>query len=249
MGRGHKVVASEVKPDTGVVVEILLVDVDLLIFIFLCLPSYSCNAQCLLDLLVRYEVVVLLPLIIFANGGVRQVVMCLDGVWVYCPQCFPSVDEIFYLSIQLGQTVEVKRVILEGFFFLQRVPLPSVVSILLRALVPFFRENICVARPSFSVSISVLWLPSLRYRSSLGGAWSSRLVHLDRLRLAHGSKKLRLESNPKGKDGEAMESLPQEFTDNNKCCTDCKTTKTPLWRGGLVGPKVILHYSHIAITI
>ncbi|KAF7805070.1 importin subunit alpha-2-like [Senna tora] len=27
--------------------------------------------------------------------------------------------------------------------------------------------------------------------------------------------------------------------ENNKCCTDCKTTKTPLWRGGPAGPKTL----------
>ncbi|KAG2685537.1 hypothetical protein I3760_10G130100 [Carya illinoinensis] len=34
------------------------------------------------------------------------------------------------------------------------------------------------------------------------------------------------------------ESLSEAITvENKKCCADCKTTKTPLWRGGLVGPK------------
>ncbi|KAF7817957.1 GATA transcription factor 16 [Senna tora] len=34
-----------------------------------------------------------------------------------------------------------------------------------------------------------------------------------------------------------MDLNQKEFTDNNKCCSDCKTTKTPLWRGGPAGPK------------
>jgi hypothetical protein len=29
------------------------------------------------------------------------------------------------------------------------------------------------------------------------------------------------------------------MSENKKCCSDCKTTKTPLWRGGPAGPKVI----------
>lgn len=40
-------------------------------------------------------------------------------------------------------------------------------------------------------------------------------------------------------DSEKQESLPEGMNENNKkCCTDCKTTKTPLWRGGPAGPKV-----------
>ncbi|XP_054783780.1 GATA transcription factor 16-like [Prosopis cineraria] len=31
----------------------------------------------------------------------------------------------------------------------------------------------------------------------------------------------------------------KELMDNKKCCTDCKTTKTPLWRGGPAGPKTL----------
>ncbi|KAM4108147.1 hypothetical protein ACB094_03G023800 [Castanea mollissima] len=33
------------------------------------------------------------------------------------------------------------------------------------------------------------------------------------------------------------ESLSVEVIENKKCCTVCKTTKTPLWRGGPAGPK------------
>ena len=36
---------------------------------------------------------------------------------------------------------------------------------------------------------------------------------------------------------------------NLKYCTDCKTTKTPLWRGGPAGPKVKSLLSMIMITI
>ncbi|GLT37964.1 hypothetical protein SLA2020_122430 [Shorea laevis] len=32
-------------------------------------------------------------------------------------------------------------------------------------------------------------------------------------------------------------SAIEEVSENKKCCTDCKTTKTPLWRGGPAGPK------------
>jgi len=32
-----------------------------------------------------------------------------------------------------------------------------------------------------------------------------------------------------------------ELNDNKKCCADCKTTKTPLWRGGPAGPKAQQH--------
>ncbi|TKY61550.1 GATA transcription factor 16 [Spatholobus suberectus] len=31
----------------------------------------------------------------------------------------------------------------------------------------------------------------------------------------------------------------QESNENKKCCADCKTTKTPLWRGGPAGPKTL----------
>ncbi|KAJ9681802.1 hypothetical protein PVL29_017938 [Vitis rotundifolia] len=34
-----------------------------------------------------------------------------------------------------------------------------------------------------------------------------------------------------------QESLSEEMNEIKKCCTDCKTTKTPLWRGGPAGPK------------
>lgn len=50
-------------------------------------------------------------------------------------------------------------------------------------------------------------------------------------------------------------SSPEELIDNKKFCTDCKTTKTPLWRGGPAGPKVIptllllLHYLLIFASI
>ncbi|GMP63847.1 hypothetical protein CsSME_00025367 [Camellia sinensis var. sinensis] len=34
------------------------------------------------------------------------------------------------------------------------------------------------------------------------------------------------------------ESMSEEVNDEmKKCCADCKTTKTPLWRGGPAGPK------------
>ncbi|KAF5454157.1 hypothetical protein F2P56_023841 [Juglans regia] len=37
---------------------------------------------------------------------------------------------------------------------------------------------------------------------------------------------------------EKVESLSEAITaENKKCCADCKTTKTPLWRGGPAGPK------------
>lgn len=37
-----------------------------------------------------------------------------------------------------------------------------------------------------------------------------------------------------------QESLSEAITaENKKCCADCKTTKTPLWRGGPTGPKVL----------
>ncbi|KAK4282736.1 hypothetical protein QN277_014079 [Acacia crassicarpa] len=35
------------------------------------------------------------------------------------------------------------------------------------------------------------------------------------------------------------ETFHEELIDNKKCCTDCKTTKTPLWRGGPSGPKTL----------
>ncbi|XAR52673.1 hypothetical protein NMG60_11020857 [Bertholletia excelsa] len=34
-----------------------------------------------------------------------------------------------------------------------------------------------------------------------------------------------------------MESASEEAMETKKCCVDCKTTKTPLWRGGPAGPK------------
>ncbi|KAA8545226.1 hypothetical protein F0562_020010 [Nyssa sinensis] len=33
------------------------------------------------------------------------------------------------------------------------------------------------------------------------------------------------------------ESLSEETIEIKKCCADCKTTKTPLWRSGPAGPK------------
>ncbi|XP_023923049.1 GATA transcription factor 23 [Quercus suber] len=33
------------------------------------------------------------------------------------------------------------------------------------------------------------------------------------------------------------ESLSMDVIEDMKCCTVCKTTKTPLWRGGPAGPK------------
>ncbi|KAI4301726.1 hypothetical protein L6164_034975 [Bauhinia variegata] len=38
-------------------------------------------------------------------------------------------------------------------------------------------------------------------------------------------------------DFKDKESSPGELSENKKCCTDCKTTKTPLWRVGPAGPK------------
>lgn len=32
-----------------------------------------------------------------------------------------------------------------------------------------------------------------------------------------------------------------ELNESKKCCADCKTTKTPLWRGGPAGPKAQQH--------
>lgn len=36
-------------------------------------------------------------------------------------------------------------------------------------------------------------------------------------------------------------SSPELNNETKKCCTDCKTTKTPLWRGGPAGPKAQQH--------
>ncbi|KAL6964678.1 hypothetical protein U1Q18_035736 [Sarracenia purpurea var. burkii] len=33
------------------------------------------------------------------------------------------------------------------------------------------------------------------------------------------------------------ESLSEEMSEIKKCCADCKTTRTPLWRSGPAGPK------------
>ncbi|KAJ7973297.1 GATA transcription factor [Quillaja saponaria] len=38
-------------------------------------------------------------------------------------------------------------------------------------------------------------------------------------------------------DLKEKESSSEEMSENKRCCTDCKTTKTPLWRGGPAGPK------------
>ncbi|KAI9098982.1 hypothetical protein K1719_024749 [Acacia pycnantha] len=40
-------------------------------------------------------------------------------------------------------------------------------------------------------------------------------------------------------DLNVKESSSDESSGINKCCTDCKTTKTPLWRGGPAGPKTL----------
>ncbi|XP_054803499.1 GATA transcription factor 16-like [Prosopis cineraria] len=40
-------------------------------------------------------------------------------------------------------------------------------------------------------------------------------------------------------DLNVKESSSDESGDINKCCSDCKTTKTPLWRGGPAGPKTL----------
>jgi hypothetical protein len=37
--------------------------------------------------------------------------------------------------------------------------------------------------------------------------------------------------------------------EGKKACTDCKTTKTPLWRGGPAGPKVCMFVCFCSITI
>ncbi|KAK7337706.1 hypothetical protein VNO77_18291 [Canavalia gladiata] len=37
----------------------------------------------------------------------------------------------------------------------------------------------------------------------------------------------------------SMEWSSQDLSETKKCCTDCKTTKTPLWRGGPAGPKTL----------
>ncbi|XP_062081880.1 GATA transcription factor 16-like [Humulus lupulus] len=38
-------------------------------------------------------------------------------------------------------------------------------------------------------------------------------------------------------DFSEKESLPDQTNENKKCCSDCRTTRTPLWRGGPAGPK------------
>ncbi|KAA8536775.1 hypothetical protein F0562_029253 [Nyssa sinensis] len=38
-------------------------------------------------------------------------------------------------------------------------------------------------------------------------------------------------------DPSQKESLSEETDETKKCCADCKTTKTPLWRVGPSGPK------------
>ena len=41
--------------------------------------------------------------------------------------------------------------------------------------------------------------------------------------------------------------------EDKKACTDCKTTKTPLWRGGPAGPKVcfvvLVHYNLVIFPV
>ncbi|KAF5739904.1 putative GATA transcription factor 15 [Tripterygium wilfordii] len=37
--------------------------------------------------------------------------------------------------------------------------------------------------------------------------------------------------------GASIDETDVSETKNQKCCTDCKTTKTPLWRAGPSGPK------------
>ncbi|XP_012569576.1 GATA transcription factor 15-like isoform X2 [Cicer arietinum] len=36
-----------------------------------------------------------------------------------------------------------------------------------------------------------------------------------------------------------MDQMDKEMSVIKKCCSDCKTTKTPLWRGGPNGPKTL----------
>ena len=44
-------------------------------------------------------------------------------------------------------------------------------------------------------------------------------------------------------------SSSEELNVNRKCCADCKTTKTPLWRGGPAGPKVQFQSEPISISL
>ncbi|KAI4349915.1 hypothetical protein L6164_010457 [Bauhinia variegata] len=45
--------------------------------------------------------------------------------------------------------------------------------------------------------------------------------------------------------GSYVESSPGELSEDKKYCTDCKTTKTPLWRGGPAGPKSLCNACRI----
>ncbi|KAD3068696.1 hypothetical protein R6Q59_017280 [Mikania micrantha] len=38
-------------------------------------------------------------------------------------------------------------------------------------------------------------------------------------------------------EGVESSSTPLVSSNQTKCCTDCQTTRTPLWRGGPAGPK------------
>ncbi|KAM0015707.1 putative transcription factor C2C2-GATA family [Helianthus debilis subsp. tardiflorus] len=45
-----------------------------------------------------------------------------------------------------------------------------------------------------------------------------------------------MDPNDKRSDGPQVEDVT-ESSNEKKCCTDCHTTRTPLWRGGPAGPK------------
>ncbi|MFS7942328.1 putative transcription factor C2C2-GATA family [Helianthus anomalus] len=45
-----------------------------------------------------------------------------------------------------------------------------------------------------------------------------------------------MDPNDKRSDGSQVEDVT-ESSNEKKCCTDCHTTRTPLWRGGPAGPK------------
>lgn len=45
-----------------------------------------------------------------------------------------------------------------------------------------------------------------------------------------------------GKNSSGVSSEESQVNEQNKkTCADCGTSKTPLWRGGPAGPKVIFH--------
>ncbi|KAI7748456.1 hypothetical protein M8C21_007614 [Ambrosia artemisiifolia] len=48
-----------------------------------------------------------------------------------------------------------------------------------------------------------------------------------------------MDPNDKRSDGSQVEEAEDvtESSNEKKCCTDCHTTRTPLWRGGPAGPK------------